>query len=90
MRNDTLVAVDTAKKVFEVGVSDRPGHVARRRRLERYEFTGVLRPAAAGDGGDGGVWLGPILGAPDRGVGARGGAAAVAVRQGSTRCRSSL
>jgi transposase len=38
MENDTLVAVDIAKEVFEVGVSDRPGHVARRRRLARYEF----------------------------------------------------
>jgi transposase len=38
MKNDTLVAVDIAKEVFEVGVSDRPGHVAHRRRLARYEF----------------------------------------------------
>ena len=38
MQNDTLVAVDIAKEVFEVGVSDRPGHVARRLRLARYEF----------------------------------------------------
>ncbi len=38
MENDTLVAVDTAKEVFEVGISDRPGHVARRLRLARYEF----------------------------------------------------
>lgn len=38
MENDTLVAVDIAKEVFEVGLSDRPGHVTRRRRLARYEF----------------------------------------------------
>ena len=38
MQNDTLVAVDIAKEVFEVGISDRPGRVARRRRLARYEF----------------------------------------------------
>ena len=38
MQNDTLVAVDIAKEVFEVGVSDRPGHVAARRRLARCEF----------------------------------------------------
>jgi transposase len=38
MQNDTLAAVDIAKEVFEVGLSDRPGHVARRRRLARYEF----------------------------------------------------
>lgn len=35
MQNDTLVAVDIAKGVFEVGISDRPGRVARRRRLAR-------------------------------------------------------
>ena len=38
MENDTLVAVDIAKEVFEVGISDRPGRVARRRRLVRNEF----------------------------------------------------
>jgi transposase len=38
MQNDTLVAVDVAKEVFEVGVSDRPGRVASRRRLRRDEF----------------------------------------------------
>lgn len=38
MQDDTLVAVDIAKEVFEVGVSDRPGHVVRRRRLARHEF----------------------------------------------------
>ena len=38
MQNDTLVAVDIAKEVFEIGVSDRPGRVARRRRLYRHEF----------------------------------------------------
>jgi len=38
VQNDTLVAVDIAKEVFEIAVSDRPGHVVRRRRLARYEF----------------------------------------------------
>ena len=38
VQNDTLVAVDIAKEVFEIGVSDRPGRVARRRRLYRHEF----------------------------------------------------
>ena len=38
MENDTLVAVDIAKEVFELGVSDRPGRVVRRRRLARFEF----------------------------------------------------
>ena len=36
--NDTLAAVDIAKEVFELGVSDRPGRVVTRRRLARYEF----------------------------------------------------
>jgi transposase len=38
MQNDTLVAVDSAKEVFEIGLSDRPGHVTRRRRVASYEF----------------------------------------------------
>jgi transposase len=38
MSNDTLVAVDVAKAVFEVAVSDRPGHVIRRERLTRVQF----------------------------------------------------
>ena len=38
MENDTLVAVDIAKEVFELGVSDRPGRVVRRSRLERHRF----------------------------------------------------
>jgi transposase len=38
VQNDTLVAVDIAKEVFEIGVSERPGRVGRRRRLYRHEF----------------------------------------------------
>ena len=38
MGNDTLVAVDIAKCVFEIAVSDRPGKVARRERLPRDKF----------------------------------------------------
>lgn len=38
MKNDTVIAVDVAKAVLEVGVSDRPGHVCRRDRLERPRF----------------------------------------------------
>jgi transposase len=44
VQNDTLVAVDIAKEVFEVGVSDRPGRVVRRRRLARYEFLEFFAP----------------------------------------------
>jgi hypothetical protein len=35
MSNDTRIAVDVAKAVFEIGISDRPGHVSRRERLPR-------------------------------------------------------
>jgi transposase len=38
MRNDTLIAVDVAKAVFEIGVSLRTGHVDRRHRLRRDQF----------------------------------------------------
>ena len=36
--NLTTIAVDLAKAVFEVAVSDRPGHVCRRERLTRTQF----------------------------------------------------
>jgi transposase len=36
--NDTLVAVDLAKSVFQLAVSDRPGKVVRRERLTRDKF----------------------------------------------------
>jgi transposase len=38
MANDIVIAVDVAKVVFEVGASDRPGHVCRRERLRREQF----------------------------------------------------
>ncbi len=38
MQNAALAAVDIAKEVFEVGVSDRPGRVAARKRLPRDGF----------------------------------------------------
>ena|SRR5260221_248858 len=38
MGNDIVIAVDVAKSVFEVGVSDRPGHVCGRERLSRSQF----------------------------------------------------
>jgi transposase len=38
VQNDTLVAVDIAKEVFEVAVSDRPGRVALRKRRLRDRF----------------------------------------------------
>ena len=38
MENNTLAAVDIAKEIFEVGVSDRPGRVVLRKRLPRATF----------------------------------------------------
>ena len=38
MENDIVIAVDVAKSVFEVAVSDRPGHVCKRDRLSRSQF----------------------------------------------------
>ena len=38
MGNDIVIAVDVAKSVFEVGVSDRPGHICRRERPRRDQF----------------------------------------------------
>ena len=48
MGHDTRIAVDVAKAVFEVAISDRPGHVARRERLQRVEFLPFMaqQPAA--------------------------------------------
>ena len=37
MKNKTI-AVDLAKNVFEIGVSDRPGHVEKTYRLSRTKF----------------------------------------------------
>jgi transposase len=48
MQNDTRIAVDLAKAVFEIAVSDRPGRVARRERLPRSRFLSFFaqHPAA--------------------------------------------
>ena len=35
---DKTIAVDLAKNVFEIGVSDRPGHVEETYRLSRVKF----------------------------------------------------
>jgi len=37
MQNHTVIGVDVAKAVFEIAVSDRPGHVCRRARLPRAQ-----------------------------------------------------
>ena len=41
MKN-TTIAIDLAKSVFEVGISDRPGHVSRNCRLARSELSSFL------------------------------------------------
>jgi transposase len=48
MQNDTLIAVDLAKSVFEIVVSNQPGKVLERHRLSREKFLDffVNRPAA--------------------------------------------
>jgi hypothetical protein len=48
MGNHTAIAVDVAKNVFELGISDRPGVVRRKERLQRPHFLTFLaaQPAA--------------------------------------------
>jgi transposase len=48
MHNDTLIAVDVAKSVFEIAVSELPGKVTERCRLPRSKFVAFFanRPAA--------------------------------------------
>jgi transposase len=42
MGNDTAIAVDVAKNVFELGISDRPGVLRRKERLQRPQFLPFL------------------------------------------------
>jgi len=42
MSNNTRIAVDVAKAVFEVAISDRPGRVSRRERPKRHQFLPYL------------------------------------------------
>lgn len=48
MQNDTRIAVDLAKSVFQIAVSNQPGRVARRQRLPRAQFLAFMaqQPAA--------------------------------------------
>src|SRR6185369_10803473 len=48
MQNDTLIAVDLAKSVFEIGVSTQPGKISGRQRPQRGQFLAffVNRPRA--------------------------------------------
>jgi transposase len=43
---DTTIAVDVAKSVFEIAVSERPGRVCERRRLSRGQFSRFLAERA--------------------------------------------
>ena len=40
--NNTLIAVDVAKSVFEIAVSRRPGRISKRERLPRDQFAGFF------------------------------------------------
>src|SRR5947208_16143238 len=42
MSNDTRIAVDVAKAVFEVAISERAGHVVRRERPRRDQFLAFM------------------------------------------------
>jgi len=42
MSKDTRIAVDVAKAVFEIAISDRPGRVSRRERPKRHQFLPYL------------------------------------------------
>jgi hypothetical protein len=61
MQNDIVIAVDVAKAVLEVAVSDRLPRV--RARSPRPRMLPALLPRPSGsDGGDGGLPLGTLLG----------------------------
>jgi transposase len=49
MSNDTRIAVDVAKAIFGIAISDRPGHVTHRERLPRAQFLAFMaqQPKAA-------------------------------------------
>ena len=42
MHNDTRIAIDLAKSVFEIAISERPGRVCRRQRLSRGRFLAFM------------------------------------------------
>ncbi len=63
MSNDTRNAVDVAKAVFELAVSDRAGHVARRERLPRTQFLTFMAQQPATTVVMESVRIRPLLGA---------------------------
>jgi len=48
MHNDTRIAIDLAKSVFEIAISERPGRVCRRQRLSRGRFLAFMAQQASG------------------------------------------
>ena len=48
MGNDTRIAVDVAKTLFEIAASVRPGQVSRRERLTRDQFLPFMAQQPAG------------------------------------------
>ena len=60
------IAVDLAKNVFEIGVSERAGHVKEDASVEPVEVPEVLRQPGAIESGDGSVWFLALLGPGDR------------------------
>ena len=61
MKNKTI-AVDLAKNVFQIGVSDRPGHVEKTYRLSRAKFLKFFVNREPGNSGDGSLRIPPITG----------------------------
>ena len=61
--------MDLAKNVFQIGVSDRPGHVEKTYRLSRAKFLGFFANQAAGDRGDGSLRIRPFWGRKIRELG---------------------
>ena len=69
--NDRTIAVDLAKNVFEIGISERPGHVNETCRLSRGKFLNFFRESGTDQSRDGGLWVLALLGAGDREAGTR-------------------
>ena len=77
----TTIAVDLAKSVFEVAVSQRPGKVAEAQATVARTVFAPSRGARAVDRRDGSLWNRALLGAGGRSAGpSRRAATAAAVR----------
>ena len=65
MEKHTVAAVDVAKVVFDVAVSDEPGRVRMTRRLPRSGFLSFFAQLPGRDCGHGGLRLCPLWGSED-------------------------